>query len=204
MNLACVYAPSKKLGKRPRRRLDVGSGLSERSEAPNQAHGAYRSSDIEEYAPDSGSYNSTFDPILDIGITPPQDIQLPLLSETSFAFPPSGFDLWGDRHRCYHESNEVIQLLSIPERLFEDDAPIILDVAQILQATRRAINSLNRLVDCKCAKKRGHQAMLYASLISRALWWYREAAGDAVYQAAEATGIPSPNTSSENSVCIIL
>jgi hypothetical protein len=152
MNLACVYAPSKQLGKRPRRRLDVGSRLSDRSEAATQAHNAYRSSAIREFALDSGSSDHTFDPILDIGITPPQDIQLPLPTETSISFPPSGFDLWGDRHRCYHESNEVIQLLSIPERLFEDDAPIVLDVAQILQATRRAIDSLNRLVDCNCGK----------------------------------------------------
>ncbi|KAK7191457.1 hypothetical protein PSPO01_02766 [Paraphaeosphaeria sporulosa] len=206
MNLSCVYGPSKQLGKRPRRRLDLGSRISDRGAAPSQANAAYRKPVIEVFGTERSVTNSSFDPTLDLSmtppqdmsITPPQDIQLPL-PQTSIAWPPTDFELWGDRHRCYHESNDVIQLLSIPERLFADDAPIVLDVSDILQATRRAIESLNRLVDCSCAKNRGHQAMLYASLISRALWWYREASGDAGFRAPEATGMPSPNTPSENS-----
>ncbi|KAJ4305329.1 hypothetical protein N0V90_000860 [Kalmusia sp. IMI 367209] len=136
--------------------------------------------------------------MLGIGITPPEDIHLPMPSEPSIVWPPLDSRLLGPRHRCYHESNEVIQLLSIPERLFPDDAPITLDVAQILQANKRAVESLDRLIDCNCAKQRGHQAMLYASLISRALWWYREAAGDDVYTSlntADPSGVPSPITS---------
>ncbi|KAF2444915.1 hypothetical protein P171DRAFT_286133 [Karstenula rhodostoma CBS 690.94] len=205
MSLACVYGPSKQLGKRPRRKLDIGPRFSDRGETP-QANGAYRGPAIEEFAAESSGSNSTFDPILDmsithpqdISITPPQDIQLSL-PQTSITWPPTDFPLWGDRHRCYHESNDVIHLLSVPERMFADDGPIVLDVSDILQATRRAIESLNRLVDCNCAKKRGHQVMMYASLISRALWWYREASGDTAYCVPEATSMPSPNTPSDNS-----
>lgn len=211
MNLGCVYGLSKQLGKRPRPKLDYSPQFSAPSEASLQASAAYRNSNLEGSQTVNRAPNSRFDPVLDLnvtdpqnlGITPPQEIQLPL-PPTSMVWPPVDIELWGDRHRCYHEANEVIQLLSLPERVFQDDAPIILDISDILQATSRAIRSLKRLVDCDCTKHRGHQAMLYASLISRALWWYREASDDEVYRASEATGMPSPNTPSENSVSSIL
>ena len=195
LNLTCVYGISKQLGKRPRRRLDIGPRFPERSETPTVAQSTYRNPTIEGLTTPNDSQRTDFDHMLDIGITPPGDIQLQLPEQPSIIWPPLENDLLGERHRCYHESNEVIQLLSIPERLFPDDAPVVLDVSQILQANRRAVESLQRLVACKCAKTRGHQALLYASLTSRALWWYREAAGDQVYRAADNLGMPSPNSS---------
>lgn len=198
MNLTCVHGPSKQLGKRPRRRLDLGPGPFERSEPSANAHSANRSPAIEDLAATEEEHHSIYDqcPILGIGIMPPEDIQLSLPSEPSIVWPLLDNGLLGSRHRCYHESNEVMQLLSIPENLFPDDAPTVLEVSQILQANRRAIESINRLVSCNCAKTRGHQALLYASLISRTLFWYREAAADEIYQPKNIMGVLSPNTSS--------
>lgn len=204
MSLPCVYGQSKQLGKRPRRRLDLDSRFSGLGQAPALANGEQPSPAIGDLGILSGDPNSNFDPILEIGLTPPEDIQVPLPSNSSIAWALLDGDVWRQKHRCYHESNEVLQLLSIPERLFPDEEPIVLEVSQILHAAKQAVVSVHRLIDCDCAKTRGHQAMLYASLVSRILWWYREAAGDAAYRVPEATSMatsmPSPNTSSESSV----
>lgn len=200
MNLACTYSPSRQLGKRPRRRLEISPRFADNNVASNNT--TYHSPAIEAF--DSNDSQSSLDPLLGTGITPPEDIQLPIAPEPSMVWPPLDNSLLGESHRCYHESVEILQLLTIPERLFSDDAPIVLDVSQILQANKRAVESLHRLVDCNCAKLRGHQTMLYASLISRVLWWYREAAGDEIYTSNGAVAsceAPSPDGSRETMVC---
>ncbi|PVI01692.1 hypothetical protein DM02DRAFT_727749 [Periconia macrospinosa] len=85
-------------------------------------------------------------------------------------------------HECYHEPNRVLQSLTIRHPDYGDKATgrpgvNVLPLPQILHANKAAIASFHRFLACGCSK--GHPAlvMLHASLVSRVLFFYREAAG---------------------------
>lgn len=60
---------------------------------------------------------------------------------------------------------------------------------QVLHFNRDAIDRLNRLLKCSCAKS-GHRIMVNASIISRILIWYQQAAGLNVTP-SHASSVPS-------------
>lgn len=126
---------------------------------------------------------------------------IPDLHNVSLTIPPLATN--STSHRCYHEANEILHSLTLPERARGDvtSATILLNIGQVLEANRTAIDSLNRLLECDCARIRPHLAILYASILSRVLYWYQEAAGYANedFWSADTTSTSSPTLMSETS-----
>ena len=84
-------------------------------------------------------------------------------------------------HNCLRKSHEILESLSVLNAQTQNEvsAPTISDqtvpLDMVLQITRRATERLEPLFDCSCAKS-PHVALLYASIISRILAWYQQAA----------------------------
>jgi aflatoxin regulatory protein/Zn(2)-Cys(6) binuclear cluster domain-containing protein len=83
-------------------------------------------------------------------------------------------------HSCPRESYEIFRDLICPSpylhapEAYEDTVSAQLD--QVLHFTSNAIDRLTQLLNCSCAKS-GHRAMVHASIVSRILIWYQQAAG---------------------------
>ena len=83
-------------------------------------------------------------------------------------------------HSCPRESYEIFRDLICPSTSLHAPesnsvtVPVQLDL--VLHANRDAIDRLSRLLKCPCAKS-GHRAMVHASIVSRILIWYQQAAG---------------------------
>lgn len=103
-------------------------------------------------------------------------------------------------HSCSRGSYELFRdlicpgpLLHAPE-LTTDTVSARLD--DVLHFNRDAIERLNRLLKCPCAKS-GHRIMVHASTISRILIWYQQAAG---WNGGGSAGtLPSSSDSSSSS-----
>ncbi|OTB11692.1 hypothetical protein K445DRAFT_211260 [Daldinia sp. EC12] len=83
-------------------------------------------------------------------------------------------------HSCARESYEIFADLICPApdlhapNTNSDTVTARLD--QVLHFNRKAIERLSGLLECSCAKS-GHRVMVHASIISRILIWYQQAAG---------------------------
>ncbi|KAI8964892.1 hypothetical protein F5Y11DRAFT_58617 [Daldinia sp. FL1419] len=83
-------------------------------------------------------------------------------------------------HSCARESYEIFADLICPApdlhapNTNSDTVTARLD--QVLHFNRKAIDRLSVLLECSCAKS-GHRVMVHASIISRILIWYQQAAG---------------------------
>jgi hypothetical protein len=83
-------------------------------------------------------------------------------------------------HSCPRGSYELFRDLICPAPFLH--APkssldmVSAQLDQVLHFNRDAIDRLNRLLKCSCAKS-GHRIMVHASIISRILIWYQQAAG---------------------------
>ncbi|KAK5652690.1 hypothetical protein OQA88_10284 [Cercophora sp. LCS_1] len=81
------------------------------------------------------------------------------------------------KHDCALESSEVFKDLTIAPSLPEGKADTILvQLDRVLQANRNAIDRLIKLLKCSCSKP-PYLVMLHASIISRILGLYQQAAG---------------------------
>ncbi|CAI6316817.1 unnamed protein product [Periconia digitata] len=235
LSLTCIYGPSRQVGKRPRRRLDIArdnntnsAHISGNSPActitthpPNVSNGGTEcgpqySSTVTMSSID-GTVDTNFDNFLSTGndnfdqlmfpptldgwtppqreqhfdnfnpiITPDNDVIIPTTQEglENLAPTPAVSDI-SEKHRCYHEPNEILQSLTITNIDLGDKAtgrpPMnVLPLPQILHANKSAVESFQRFLDCNCGRRRPELVMLQASLVSRVLFFYREAAGFAV------------------------
>ena len=57
-----------------------------------------------------------------------------------------------------------------------NSSTVVAPLDEVLQFTKTAIDRLSRVLNCDCAKS-GHRAMVHASIVSRILIWYQQAAG---------------------------
>lgn len=85
------------------------------------------------------------------------------------------------RHSCTLETKEIMRRLycANPSGPASDGLPArTLDLSSVLTRTGDIAGSLEVLFRCPCARS-PHMAMLYASIVSRLLLWYRQAAQNA-------------------------
>ncbi|CAM1507163.1 Fc.00g068040.m01.CDS01 [Cosmosporella sp. VM-42] len=81
------------------------------------------------------------------------------------------------RPYCTQESKEIMRRLycANPSSALPDGVPAsTLDLDSVLTRNRDVIGRLGLLLKCPCARS-PHSAMLYASIVSRVLLWYRQA-----------------------------
>jgi hypothetical protein len=82
-------------------------------------------------------------------------------------------------HSCPRESYEIFRDLICPSPYLHapeaDSDPVSAQLDQVLGFTRNAIDRLTQLLRCPCARS-GHRVMVHASIISRILLWYQQAA----------------------------
>jgi hypothetical protein len=83
-------------------------------------------------------------------------------------------------HSCPRESYEILRDLICPSPNLHapeaDSDPVMAQLDQVLRCTRNAIDRLTRLLKYPCGRS-GHRVMVHASIISRILLWYQQAAG---------------------------
>ncbi|KAJ9503795.1 hypothetical protein H2202_000934 [Exophiala xenobiotica] len=110
------------------------------------------------------------------------DVQL----STSVFQPPVSFNTTSTSsnshksHSCPRESYEILADLICPSPSLHAPAananPVSAQFDHVLHFNRNAIDRLSRLLKCPCAIS-GHRVMVHASIISRVLIWYQQAAG---------------------------
>lgn len=83
-------------------------------------------------------------------------------------------------HSCPRESYEILADLICPGPSLHAPAAnadtVSAQLDHVLHFNRNAIDRLSRLLKCPCAVS-GHRVMVHASIISRILIWYQQAAG---------------------------
>ncbi|TVY56143.1 Aflatoxin biosynthesis regulatory protein, partial [Lachnellula cervina] len=105
-----------------------------------------------------------------------------------------------DTHSCPRGSYELFRDLICPEPFLHapeaSSDTVSAQLDQVLLFNRDAIDRLSRLLDCPCAKS-GHRVMVHASIISRILIWYQQAAGSTgsnAIAASSPSGSASPSS----------
>ncbi len=95
-----------------------------------------------------------------------------------------------DSHSCPRGSYELFRdLICLGPFLHAPEAnsdTVSAQLDQVLHFNRDAIDRLSRLLKCPCAKS-GHRVMVHASIISRILIWYQQAAG---WSGSNSEGLP--------------
>jgi hypothetical protein len=85
-----------------------------------------------------------------------------------------------DSHSCPRGSYELFRDLICPGPFLHapeaNSDTVSAQLDQVLHFNRDAIDRLSRLLKCPCAKS-GHRVMVHASIVSRILIWYQQAAG---------------------------
>jgi hypothetical protein len=107
-------------------------------------------------------------------------LEFPYLSKNSnLGNPGATFDK-PDSHSCPRGSYELFRDLICPGPFLhapeKDSETVAAQLDQVLHFNRAAIERLARLLKCPCAKS-GHRVMVHASIVSRILIWYQQAAG---------------------------
>ena len=109
-----------------------------------------------------------------------------------------------ESHSCPRESYEIFRDLICPSPSLHapesNSVTASAQLDQVLHFNRNAIDRLSKLLECRCAKS-GHRAMVHASIISRILIWYQQAAG---WTRSSSWG-PRPSTLADSSTsCHVL
>lgn len=83
-------------------------------------------------------------------------------------------------HSCPRESYEIFRDLICPGPYLHapesNSSTVCAQLDFVLHFTRTAIDRLSKLLHCSCSRS-GHRVMVHASIISRILIWYQQAAG---------------------------
>lgn len=185
--LTCVYGPSRFSGKAPRKRLtdNAVSNLPKRifpSLQTTRNQDVLESPPIDDQGhipfPDLTLAGSIDDwPLLDEWLGGQPTTSVPNLDTSSAHI--LDYDAAAS-HSCPRESYEIFRDLICPGPSLHapqsSTATVTARFDEVLTFNRAAINRLTRLLDCPCAKS-GHRAMVHASIVSRILIWYQQAAG---------------------------
>ncbi|KAF2789493.1 hypothetical protein K505DRAFT_378191 [Melanomma pulvis-pyrius CBS 109.77] len=202
MNLDCVYGPSRKFGKPQRKRLRTDSNTPgqigpkrtawpSRTAIPTFGDGillpATTTSTGDPVTLDPAFFNPL--PLNDINWSEFGTLESGVGTATtsegqdlSLGATPSNIGSENnDAHDCSGEAYCILGTLTSPHPLPKalsgsGPARIINHLDFVLSNNKNAIDGLNRLLECDCTKS-PHLAMLYASIISRILIWYQQAAG---------------------------
>ncbi|KAF4627982.1 hypothetical protein G7Y89_g10170 [Cudoniella acicularis] len=120
------------------------------------------------------------------------------IPSSSILDPISTFNTRTDSHEshsCPRDSYEIFRDLICPSPSLHapesNSVTVFAHLDHVLHFNRKAIDRLTRVLKCSCAKS-GHRAMVHASIISRILIWYQQAAG---WTGSSSSG-PRPSTSS--------
>jgi hypothetical protein len=141
-----------------------------------------------------GSVSVDTDSALGTTSTPPTSISTDAPPSTASHASPAAA-LTGGRLECTQECKELMRRLycANPDTVISDgQAARILDTGSVLERNRDVMARLSQLLRCPCARS-PHMAMLYSSILSRVLLWYRQAVwnanpeGDASFLATAAT-----------------
>lgn len=225
LGLNCVYGPSRKSGKPPRKRpgTDLGatpakricaSGASESRTTPGfeKPAPADFSDLVTDIIPTSCDVNFALGFTEQSQFSPAMYPSVPLEEwpqlgswEDGLAIPSvsalgpvnSTVQTSSDSHEshsCPRESYEIFRDLVCPSPFLHapqsNSVTVSARLDQVLHFNKSAIDRLRRVLKCRCAKS-GHRAMVHASIVSRILIWYQQAAGW--------TGRVSPSSSSSSS-----
>lgn len=238
LGLPCVYGPSRKFGKPPRKR--PGADLDATSEKRLCTSWTAQSHQITTALGEPRSISSpplaSFSDLAVDALPNPYGIDAVLGSTEqdqllSGFYPSLPLDFWpqldnlggaleassaraepirnavaiSDNHKshsCPRESYEIFRDLICPSpSLHAPDSNSVTVPAQldlVLHANREAICRLGRLLKCPCAKT-GHRAMVHASIVSRILIWYQQAAG---WTGCSSWGPPSMSRTASSSSSI--
>ncbi|KAI0123644.1 hypothetical protein BJ170DRAFT_639895 [Xylariales sp. AK1849] len=99
-------------------------------------------------------------------------------------------------HSCTRESKDIMRRLycANPSTPMSDGVPArTLDLGSVLTRSREVVGRLELLLKCPCARS-AHMAMLYASIVSRILLWYQQAAWSATSTSTSAGTSSLPST----------
>jgi hypothetical protein len=103
--------------------------------------------------------------------TAPKSFEGSLAAATTSSSAPT-------RHDCTQETKDLMRRLycaNPSDPISDGVAARTLDLGSVLTRNRDVVGRLGLLLKCPCARL-PHMAMLYASVISRVLLWYRQAA----------------------------
>ncbi|TAQ86952.1 hypothetical protein B7494_g4724 [Chlorociboria aeruginascens] len=107
-----------------------------------------------------------------------------------------------ESHSCPRDSYEIFRDLICPSPSLHapesNSVTVSAHLDHVLHFNRNAINRLGRVLKCHCAKS-GHRAMVHASIVSRILIWYQQAAGW-TDRAHSSSPIAGTNTTSSSSL----
>ncbi|RTE84733.1 hypothetical protein BHE90_000736 [Fusarium euwallaceae] len=199
--LGCVYGVSRKAGKPPRRRLtspprvqsspvvpeipDMNLTCNGQGDLDMMLSLAEASMPVDD--PFSTSHD-VFQPWFSLGsLDSPATLELTESSATTT--PPTA----AIRQCCTQESKDIMRRLycANPSAPVSDGVPArTLDLGSVLTRNRDVVGRLVVLLECPCARL-PHTAMLYASIVSRVLLWYKQAVSN-----TSAAGVPCPPTPS--------
>lgn len=96
-------------------------------------------------------------------------------------------------HECLPKLHEILESLLVPHQhtlpstVLSEGLAQVVPLDLILQLNRQATENLLSLATCPCAKL-PHVTLLYASIISQILAWYRQAAGGSHNMPSQRTG----------------
>lgn len=83
-------------------------------------------------------------------------------------------------HSCPRDSYEIFRDLICPSPFLHapdsNSTTVSAPLDEVLKFTKNGIDRLTQVLECPCAKS-GHRAMVHASIVSRILIWYQQAAG---------------------------
>jgi hypothetical protein len=218
LSLTCVYGPSRKIGKPPRKRprsardvsiekricttwnaaahsrdnTAMSFGEPQSASEPARDNFSNLATDILPFSSGSEQNQLTADfyPFLPLeewpqlgewhqfdsfGAGPDLPSASPLLESVSTVSKSSD-----ESHSCPRESYEIFRDLICPAPSLHapesNSVTVSAQLDQVLQFNRNAIDRLTQVLRCPCATS-GHRAMVHASIVSRILIWYQQAAG---------------------------
>lgn len=215
LGLNCIYGPSRKSGKPPRKRpcAEIAKVAQKRVCASRGSEDGHVSHTT---APTLWREHNSAEPAQEGGSVVAADVDLNLDFDVPSQFTPAFYpsiplgDEWlqlgdwdtgpdippapalnplstvshnpssQDSHSCARESYEIFRDLICPTPSLHapesNSATVSAQLDQVLYFNRNAIDRLRRVLKCSCSKS-GHRAMVHASILSRILIWYQQAAG---------------------------
>ncbi|KAH7268564.1 hypothetical protein B0J15DRAFT_578768 [Fusarium solani] len=197
--LGCVYGVSRKAGKPPRRRLASPPHVRSSPVVPEIPEISLTCNDQGDLDMMLGLSETSM--LIDDPFSTSHDVFQPWLSldslespvimepaESSTATTPPTTTA---RQFCTQESKDIMRRLycANPSAPISDGVPArTLDLGSVLTRNRDVVGRLALLLKCPCARL-PHTAMLYASIVSRVLLWYKQAISN-----TNGTGVSCPPT----------